>query len=179
MLNKIDYDRLTVEYINAYNRNCSHAHDVTKFFAWFTVGVIVLTAITVAVALYPPFNAGSVVILVIMPPTAAGLIAVGAHEKNKWDKTAELIKTAASYECTITDCGGYVKQGGKNPNTHVVFKFVYNKDGSEVTDMCRLWFGGVYKGDLPQTRITLYETGGGGKVISVTPPDKGEYRLIY
>jgi len=179
MLNKSDYDRLMPEYISAYNRNCRPIRDVSKILKWAALFEAVFVLLVILLYVYTKDDSG-IFLLVSTPIIVIVTVAVGIHERNRWNKTAELIKTSvASYECTVTDCGGYTFRGGKSSNTNIIFKFVYNKGGAVVTDMVRLWFGDVYKGDLHGARITLHETRGGEKVVSVFIPKMGEYRLIY
>jgi len=180
MINKKEYDRLMPEYLAGHSEKYNQVTDVSKFLMWIIIGALAYTALSVVIALTPPVNSKSISILIIVPIIAAVLIITNLRENAKWKESGELVRaTVAAYECAVTDCAGYYKSGGRGrSSTHLIFKFTYNKDGAVITDMCRMWMNGIYKGDLGKTQITLYETRGGGKIISLTPQGKREHRII-
>jgi len=174
-----NYDRLMAEYrfcSNANTRTVTKPDRLFNKMMMFTAGTVIM--LIMGFAGIDGDKWGSDMFVFILP-VVAGLIAVGAREKNKWDKTAELIKlSVASYECTVTDCG-YTLMFGRNSGRKFAFKFAYIRNGVTETDMCALnvlWYNATI--DMNDISIALYETRGGEKVVSVFIPKMGEYRQI-
>jgi len=170
MLDSYGYERLMPEYTALYrNRKCGRAINMTAYLPLFAIGI----ALTVLFALpsMVDFGAG----IVIMPVIVIGLVYFYVSKQKAWIKTVKIIKTSAATECAVTDCDlsvkrNYAGNGRQVPNTYIIIKFAYDKDGAEITDMCRLYFTGEYTGDITKAYIRLFVGQGGEKVISVTPP---------
>jgi len=181
-MNKYDYERLLPEYNAGFEKNYRVVHG-----GGFKISIITAAVFAVFFALslvvlcpdgFPKDDLKLAIIIPVMPLVIIAFVGVAVGERKKWEQSKELIRTsAASYDCTIADCGGY-SNVGRGSVTLLLFKFTYNKDGEVITDMVKLCFGGFYKGNIFAAKITLYETRGGENVISVTLPRKGEFRLI-
>jgi len=179
MLNITDYDRLKSEYNAGYKKTRPLKIETYKISLTFAMLFAVLTVIGIALLIVTDSMSGAAIIpLTVMLLTTAIFFFCGLRDKKGWEQTEDAIKMSdASYDCVITDCGGYVS-GGKSPYSSMVFKFTYNKGGAVITDMCHTWLYGVFKGDIGKARITLYETSGGEKVISVTLQGESENRIL-
>jgi len=186
MLDSYGYERLMPQYNAVYSRNKSRAVTKHSYAARFVISAVIIAFFIIGIAVFAGDNdSRKYVAFVGLPILAVAIMVSGFREKGEWDKSAELIRSSvAAYECTVTDCGLHVRIGRHHRHSYILlFKFVYVKNGAQVTDMCEVEVG-VFAGDLPRTRITLYETSGGEKVICVTlsgrhgEPDKNEYRIL-
>jgi len=184
-MNKKDYDRLKSEYNDGYKKSGpSEKNGVYQTAFIIAAAFTAITAVlTVVIGIYglPEIEhkkydkVEEYGALIAVPLTAVICFAFGISEQKRWEQTEQAVKmSAASYDCAVTDCACYYERG-KNRATHMVFKFTYIKDGAVITDMCVTSSDGVFKGDLSKTRITLYETRRGEKVIGIILKGKSEH----
>jgi len=185
MRNEHDYQRLSPEYNAVYSRNKTRAVTKHSYAARFVISAVIIAFFIIGLALFAGDNdSRKYVAFTILPILAVAIMVSGFREKGEWDKSERLIAKSAAYGCAVTDCGLHVRIGRHHRRTYILlFKFVYVKNGVQFADMCETEVG-VFVGDLPRTRIVLYETQDGEKVISVTllckngEPDKNEYRIL-
>jgi len=176
MLDAYGYERLMPQYNALYhNRKCSHTTSMTAYLPLFVIGIVLTVLFSLPSAVYG--GAG----IVIMPLIVIGAVYFYVSKQKAWIKTNRIIRAFPYYECTVTDCDLSVVRNykAKNiPHNYVIYKFTYDKEGSEVTDMCRIHFVGEYAGDVTKAYIRLFEGQDGEKVISVVVPGKHEYRIV-
>jgi len=178
MFDKNRYGRLMTEYRSGYAKNKSRTVYSSSFayvIPFFGAAVFAAFGVAFCVTL---LEDGGVYAVIFAFAIAAVCVYFGVSAVKLRAKAETIVKTAeTSYDCSLEDFGSYV-YGGRAQTTGAVFKFTYNKDGAAITDMCVVNAGGVCAG-LENTRITLYETRLGEKVISATLPGKGEFRIVY
>jgi len=185
MFYKNNYDRLKAEYLSyySYNTRATSRRSVVLGFAMSAV-LIAILALSAFGGLHKSRKYG--IYAVIFPILTVASIAATVYEKVKWDATVKPIaaRSTVSYKCTITNCGLYIVHDKHFSSTILLFKFVYSKDGEQITDMCKVEIRGFFNRDLVRSSITLYETQSGEKIVSVTPPGrfgepgKIEYRVL-
>jgi len=183
VLKSDNYDSLFAEYRDSFHRNepdnpvAEPSSTASVIFGSVFAGIIV--------AAYTAVKHLNIYIIVGAAAFTSALLIFALLKANSrvranWNKTEELVKTAAeAYDCAVGDVGWYVRSSSKSTRTYAVFKFTYNKNGAPVTDMCELMYAGNFKGNIWATKITLYETRQGEKVLSVKVSGKPEHRLIY
>jgi len=174
MPDKTDFKRLAEEYVKSYSYDDSRTTNRRSVLFGVVMSAVLIAVLIIAAA----FNGLHGVFGAVLPILAVASAAATVYEKVKWDKTERLIAESTAYVCYVTECGIHVEDG-RYSRSMLLFKFVYIKDGSEVTDMCLAEFSGVFTRDLSGTHIVLYETRGGGKVVSAFIPRMGEYRVLY
>jgi len=173
MFYKSNYDRLKAEYLNYYSYNTRTTSRRSVVFGFVMSAVLIaILALAALGGLHSSRKYG--IYAVIFPILTVASIAATVYEKVKWDATEKPIaaRSTVSYKCTITNCGLYTIHDKHFSSTIMLFKFVYSKNGEQVTDMCKMEIHGVFNRDLVRTSITLYETQSGEKVVSVTPPGR-------
>jgi len=194
-MNEYNYYRLKAEYDAIYEKSPRPANGVTyknafKSAAIFTVITLIFYAMVASGM--PERSAEKAVrkdkyekekiifCLIALPVIPVFFVIVGITDGRRWKLSEKKLSMAVKcYDCLVTDCGGYVSDF-KLKTTYMIFKYVYIKDGVPVTALFRLWFAGIYKGDINRTIIGLFETNSGEKILRVIPRGGGiEFRIVY
>jgi len=175
MPDKSDFKRLSEEYVKNYSYDDSRTTNYRSVLFGYVMSAVLIAVLIIAIAAFDGLHG---LFGAVLPILAVASAAATVYEKVKYDKTERLIAESTAYVCYVTECGIYA-EGGRYSRSMLLFKFVYIKNGTEVTDMCLVEFSGVFTGDLSGTHIVLHETRGGRKVVSVFIPRMGEYRVLY